>query len=419
MRILVLSNYYPPIELGGWEQLTCNVVNRLKARGHQVQVLTSNYRAGEAGQVEDVHRLLNLESYDPVRYHAQYTLVHRLQENENKRYLGDLVRRFNPEIIFINGMWNLPYSVARQAEELLPGCVVYYLASYWPTEPDAHTAYWTSKADGALKAMPKSILGSILRKTLIAGEPRNRLNFRLVLCVSAFVQAYAVREAGVPREHTRVVHNGIELEWFSVDRLAADVDDQRDLRLLYAGRLSPDKGVHTILEALEWLHKRREDLQIHLSIFGRGAPEYEAHLRQQAQDGSIEKWVSFQGLVRREQMPSVFAAHDVLIFPSVWPEPLARILQEAMACQLVVIGTATGGTEEILQDGVNGLTFEAGNAAMLAERILSVAEDPELRHRLAARARQTVEERFSLDRMVDEIEDSFRQILATNEPVFD
>lgn len=133
----------------------------------------------------------------------------------------------------------------------------------------------------------------------------------------------------------------------------------------------------------------------------------------------MEKWVSFQGLVRREQMPSVFAAHDVLIFPSVWPEPLARILQEAMACQLVVIGTATGGTEEILQDGVNGLTFEAGNAAMLAERILSVAEDPELRHRLAARARQTVEERFSLDRMVDEIEDSFRQILATNEPVFD
>lgn len=110
-------------------------------------------------------------------------------------------------------------------------------------------------------------------------------------------------------------------------------------------------------------------------------------------------------------MPAVFAEHDVLLFPSIWSEPLARIVQEAMACGLVVIGTSTGGTGEILQDGVNGLIFASEDARMLAKKILRVSSDQELRNELSQAARKTVENKFSLDRMVDEIEDSFSQLL--------
>jgi glycosyltransferase involved in cell wall biosynthesis len=114
-------------------------------------------------------------------------------------------------------------------------------------------------------------------------------------------------------------------------------------------------------------------------------------------------------------MPSVFAEHEVLLFPSIWPEPLARIIQEAMACELVVIGTATGGTNEILSEGENGLIFEVGNSAMLAEKINLIMSEPSLREKLAQAARKTVEERFSLNRMVTEIEESFHQILSQGE----
>ena len=159
----------------------------------------------------------------------------------------------------------------------------------------------------------------------------------------------------------------------------------------------------------------RPEVNVQLSIYGRGTPEYQDRLENSVSKYQLDRYVRFKGVVPREEMPVVFAAHHVLIFPSVWAEPLARIIQEAMACGLVVIGTATGGTREILHDGENGLIFEAGDAQMLTEKILQVHDDENLRARLAKSARRTVKEEFSLERMVDEIEESFTQILEPRE----
>ena len=109
MKILIISNFYPPGELGGWEQLTNNVADNMIARGHDIRVLTSNFRADEIKATEPhVKRVLFLESQDPVHYHPHYTLIHRWQERKNLFHLEQVVSEFEPEIIFINGMWNLP-----------------------------------------------------------------------------------------------------------------------------------------------------------------------------------------------------------------------------------------------------------------------------------------------------------------------
>jgi glycosyltransferase involved in cell wall biosynthesis len=87
------------------------------------------------------------------------------------------------------------------------------------------------------------------------------------------------------------------------------------------------------------------------------------------------------------------------------------MVQEAMASGLIVIGTTTGGTPEILQDGRNGLTFTAGNAAMLAEKILWLTQNQDKWQFLAQAARQTVEQQFTLSRMVNELEAQFDQLI--------
>jgi glycosyltransferase involved in cell wall biosynthesis len=102
----------------------------------------------------------------------------------------------------------------------------------------------------------------------------------------------------------------------------------------------------------------------------------------------------------------------VLLFPSIWPEPLARVVQEAMASGLVVIGTTTGGTPELLREGETGLTFPAEDATALAHQIGRLAADPALYNRLALAARHTVETSFTEQRMVDEIERYFAGLLA-------
>jgi len=250
----------------------------------------------------------------------------------------------------------------------------------------------------------------------LSGVPRNQLDFAHIFCVSAFMQDHIVEKAGVPRSHTRVVHNGIDPTTFTMRSFQ---ENGSTLRLLYAGRLSPDKGVHTAIEGIGHLLKSYPTLPVTLSIVGSGAAAYEANLKQLVEQFNLADSIHFYGQVPRDQMPAILLEHDVLLLPSIWPEPLARMTQEGMACGLVVIGTTTGGTPEILHDGKNGLTFEAGNALALADKIAQIAQNPKLRIEMAQAARRTVEERFTFERMVDEIEHHFTSILNQKELVIE
>ncbi|MCI0575016.1 MAG: glycosyltransferase family 4 protein [Chloroflexi bacterium] len=410
MRILIISNYFPPFEIGGWEQLTADVAGLLKQRGHQVWVLTSNHRAAELTAPEPgVERALHLESPDQFYYHAPYTLTYRWREQQNSRMLARRVASFVPDIIFINGMWNLPLSLAWRAEQLCPGRVVYYLASPWPAEPAVHAIYWSDPAARLWLRRPKQLVGAVARRWLLPAAPRHQPAFEHVLCVSAYMQQFMVEQAGVPLSHTQVIHNGVDPAVF-VPR--SPNGHGPVLRLLYAGQLRADKGVHTAVEAVGQAVRADPSLRLALTIAGGGAPAYVELLQARIQVLGLAGIVTLPGQAPREQMPAILASHDVLLFPSVWPEPLARIVQEAMACGLVVIGTTTGGTPELLQDGENGLTFEAENATMLAGQITRLARDPALRSRLARAARETVEACFTEQRMVDEIEGYFREVVS-------
>jgi glycosyltransferase involved in cell wall biosynthesis len=111
-------------------------------------------------------------------------------------------------------------------------------------------------------------------------------------------------------------------------------------------------------------------------------------------------------------MPALLAQFDVLVVPSLWPEPFARIIQVGMASQVVIVATAVGGTVEIVDDGVNGLLFPPGDAPALADCLARLHGDPALRARLARAGRQTVESRFELTATVDAIERLLLQVAA-------
>jgi glycosyltransferase involved in cell wall biosynthesis len=115
-------------------------------------------------------------------------------------------------------------------------------------------------------------------------------------------------------------------------------------------------------------------------------------------------FVNLHGWVSREQMPAIMQAHDVLLFPVLWNEPLARIVQEAMATGLVVVGTLTGGTDEILRDHYNGLAVPTDDADALTDRITELIQHSDLIEQFALSARRTVEGTFTVDRMLDEVE---------------
>jgi len=145
---------------------------------------------------------------------------------------------------------------------------------------------------------------------------------------------------------------------------------------------------------------------------GSGHPDYEAFLRNLVERQGLCDYVTFHRPVSKDEMPAILQQFDVLIFPSIYEEPLARMTQEAMVSGLVVVGTTTGGTKEILREGETGLTFAPDDANGLAEQIGRLSTDPGLRRRLAQTGRQTVLENFTIDRMVKEIEVYLQDVMT-------
>ena len=147
MRLLFLTNLYPPHELGGFEQWCQEVAARLKDRGHQVVILTSRFGVETNSPVEEgVLRSLYLQA--GIHYYSavDFFLKHPAQERANITELKRVLEQYQPDLVVIWGMWNLSPRLALIAEECMPGRVAYYIASYWPTDEDVHQAYWMAPA---------------------------------------------------------------------------------------------------------------------------------------------------------------------------------------------------------------------------------------------------------------------------------
>ena len=117
MRILFLSNYYPPFEVGGYEQLCKDMAGRLAARGHQVAVLTGDPRAeGRDVPAEDhVYRELRIGP-EPGQQWLEFFTARRAKTRFNLERLERVLDEFKPDVAFIWNLQGLPIELAQACE---------------------------------------------------------------------------------------------------------------------------------------------------------------------------------------------------------------------------------------------------------------------------------------------------------------
>jgi glycogen synthase len=413
MRILVLSNFYPPHTIGGMEHRCRETVEQLRERGHEIVVLTSTYGVREPGVTsEQIYRLLALES-DLLNYRPlHFFTTRRRQEKMNLAHLRRHLEIFDPEIVFVWGMWNLSLMLPDYLERSWPGKIVYSLANDWPALPSRHVAYWQDPAQRGIRKPLKKLAARIALFVLERERKGPELGFQRAICASRALRDQLL-SAGVPLKHTRVIYPGVHVAQFGSRQGEREHGANNGrLSLLYAGSLVPHKGVHTALEAVSFLIGNGSTPDLNLTIVGSGHPDYEECLRRTVIERHLQPYVQFVPQVSRDQMPKLLRRFDVLLFPSIWEEPFARIVLEAMAAGLVVVGTQTGGTKEILSEGETGLTFATGDAQMLAAQVERLRQDPGLCLQLARNGRELVAGRFDIGHMIDEMEAYLQETLS-------
>lgn len=414
MRLLFLTNFYPPASRGGYEQWCQEVADRLRQQGHQILILTSRQSSEQRVETEPdwIYRDLFLEmEFASLRNSIQFFTSRKTREAKNLARLDQLIREFKPDIMMVWGMWNLHRSLPALAEALLPGRVVYYMGDYWPTLPSQYEFYWQAPSQHWIRSVPKQVLGFVARR-LLAQEELPTLKFEHVLFPTEFMRD-ELNHKGISFGRTRVIYGAIDTNLYPFRNGSLNGQaPSKPLSFLYVGRLTTEKGVHTAIKAVGRLVHHHQIKHLRLTIAGDGTPDYSDYLHNLARQEKVDKFITFLGAQSKEAIPKLYAQSDVLLFTSIWQEPFGRVLIEAMASGCVVVGTATGGAAEILKHEENALVFSPDDASGLAAQIMHLIESPHLRQQLVKAGRQTALSRFDIERMTTEIETYLQTIVS-------
>ena len=206
------------------------------------------------------------------------------------------------------------------------------------------------------------------------------------------------------REQFRVIPNGIDLAEFDPTRDWERPDGLSGEPIIgMIGSLTPEKGVDVLLEAMPAVVKQIP--RVKLFIVGEGM--LKAELRTQAEGLGITPNVLFEGAVA--DVRPWLAVFDLLVLAS-RREGMGRVLMEAMAMGVPVIGTKVGGIPEVIEHGVNGKLVDSEDSSALTATILGLLSDPETCRGQIKEGRRSVRE-FGIDRVGGEIGKVYEQLI--------
>jgi glycosyltransferase involved in cell wall biosynthesis len=341
-----------------------------------------------------------------VRFFTRRSAV----ERANLACLRTTVENVAPDCILVWGMWNLPRSLPAAAERWLPGRVVYYMGDYWPALPSQYQAYWESPARSRAAAVIKAPLRWIALR-MLARERLPEPQLDRVMFPTRFLQEEFARR-GILARQSAVVYGAIDTSQYAAPALEARRRDREGCRLLWVGRLTPEKGVRTAIETVAAIVNQHGLRNVTLTVAGPAESTYQAELARLARERGVERNVVFVGAQPTRALPALYRDADVLLFTSIWPEPFGRVIVEAMASGVAVVAARSGGATEILSDGHNALLCRPDDPEQMASQVVRLITSPALHVRLAGQGRRDALVKYDVGRMVKEIEEFLRQAVA-------
>lgn len=404
MRILVISNFYPPYYAGGYELGCYEVMQALKERGHEVRVLASTYGLNHAQADRGIYRWLESDSGWKYKGFIDYKVKLLKKELNNQKAFKRIIGLFKPDLVYIWNLSGVSVSLAFMAQHMgLPVC--YYVFDKWLSQWESDTWYslWNRRfiCQGRCREILFWLIGGVSGLCI----PTGSLKLGQVQFASHYLKQACLTK-GKSMLNAEVIHWGLDVNKYPYKKAICNPP-----RLLYVGQIVEHKGVHTAVEALKKIIQLPGYESITLTIAGgtRDA-KYEINIKRMVSSLGLENNVRFMGFIPRENLSSVYQEHDILLFPSTWEEGFGIILLEGMSSGLAVVSTSTGGSAEILQDEINALVFPKEDADMCANQILRLMREPGLFEKIRYNGRRTVEGKFNFEPMINKIESLLCQL---------
>ncbi len=373
MKILFLSDDFPPSSFGGAGISTYELALGVKRVGHEVYVVTTCRKPGGEGESAlDGLTVFKIQSDYEEKWRAYRSLYNR----KVVKKLEKILREVKPDVVHANNIhYHLSYHSLKLSKKHAKTVILTFRDTMAFTYGKLETKKYLNSLDPQISWVDN------LRQAQKRWNPFRNIIIKKYLrypdklvCVSE-----ALREAlevnGIP--NVKAIHTGLDLSQYG------ESSGSNRKIVFFAGRLSKAKGSQVIEEAMRGVSHIIPEAK--LITAGTGA-----------------KWLN------REEMKEAYLDSSVVLAPSLYLDPFPRTVIEGMALGKAVITSHYGGASEAVVDGETGHIVNPFNIGELRDRIVDLLQNPDKAYRLGKAGRARIEKKFNLEDKVKEYMDLYK-----------
>ncbi len=381
MKILILSNYYPPYYIGGYELACFDTVEYLRNAGHDVYVLTGDYKDCSQN-FQRVYRKLKYIDYSNPSFIDKFKV-----EEFNYNTTKDVISNINPDLVYI---WSLR---------------LVSMAPLWAVEQSKIKKIFEI-GDFWMKGFLSNSFMSKIKRVIKENIPFFKsvnVNINPIISVSNWMKQEMKDLYG--SKQIFQIPNGTKITKEKIEKNTAM------MRYMFCGRIDYSKGLDLAIKALSNIKDKKVlDFQFH--IYGEGDEEYIKRCKKMVKTLCLENEVFFHG--KCENLEKEYSKNHVLLMPTRMREPFGLVLIEAMNYGVVCLATNDYGPSEIIDDKKNGLLFIPSSIDDLTSKILTLHNNWDLLEKYRNDAYLKVANKFDINIVKKEVENVLLKIAKSS-----
>jgi glycosyltransferase involved in cell wall biosynthesis len=417
LRVLLVSRRYYPEVIGGGQISAHHIAIALRKAGVDVRVLTFVTEGARKDEVIDTVPITRL----PIRTLTFFPRLSNLEWMYREMALKTelFLKEFRPDIMHALNGESVP-SIARVSNKINIPFVAHVNGPWLFCFPGDGTNSKGSSCWGCsgLKRLRETLrvrnarsIGAKAQTFLfwLYSIPHMEYLWRSAQKASVLIPISngvgdELTHLGFSQEKITVVHNPLEALPVGKKNVRKELHIATTERvLLYAGRITESKGVQNVLQAMQTIPKTVS------VIIGKG--EYEQTLKNQAAALGLAERVRFVGYVDNKELGQYYAAADIVIMAGTFYESLGRMLMEASAAGVPVIGTRRGGIPDVIEHGKTGFLLESQDGNELRTRIVEILDNKKLAVSMGKAGKAKMQKEFNAATVAKELVNVYNGVL--------
>ncbi len=395
MKVLILSDRYPPYDIGGAERIAFYHARALVERGHEVEVFTAHESVrGASASIENqdgvrIHRRIALNPFTqngvPSSADKLYEMATMPRNPWLQRSLEEVAAQFQPDLIHAHYIPRISYGAFRRACPMALHVVTFHGYQF---ECPKGGLYRKRGEICETKPLPCRFFRRQMLREL---QPVDR-----VIAISSFMQERLL-QSGFQKHKIVYLPNGVPNL-----KLREFTPPSKNNTILFAGRATRAKGLFELYRAFREIKVS----SVRLEFVGDGEALSEL---QRLTQGDAR--VSLLGRLNAEQVAERYRSSRMVVVPSLWHEPMNTVICEAQSWSRPVVASCVGGNTDMISDGVSGLLCPPGDVAALRQAIEKLLQDDALADRIGRGGFEHVSQ-FSMERHTESMEKLYRTLAA-------